>query len=160
MEIIVVILMICMLLLVAIPVVPVAAVEWAIFMVFGALTAFNQISAPAAIVATLFMIIGSTSQYWAPFLGLKGKQMSCLGIIGFFIGAMIGTAVIPVPILGTVAGGVIAVILIEFLNTQDWRKSLVGGKAAFTTYIIGMAMELVFSILIIGTFVVSLTTSG
>jgi len=160
MEVLVLILMVLVLLLVFIPVVPVAAVEWAIFMIFGALTGFEQLTVPAAIVATVFMVIGSTSQYWAPFLGLKGKQMSCLGIIGFFIGAMIGTAVIPIPILGTIIGGILVVIAIEFLNTQDWRKALVGGKAALKTFVIGMAMEFVFSVLIIATFVFSLTTGG
>ena len=158
MEVIVLILMVCMLLLIVVPVVPVTAVEWAIFMIFGALTAFDKLSIPAVGVATAFMIIGSTSQYWAPFLGLKGKQMSCLSIIGFFVGAMLGTAIIPIPILGTLIGGILVVIAIEFLNTQDWRKALVGGKMALQTFIIGMAMELVFSILIIITFVVSLST--
>ncbi len=158
MEILVFIIMVAALLLIMIPAVPVSAVEWAILMIFGALTAFEQITVPAAILATVLMVIGSSSQYWAPFLGLKGKQMSCLSIIGFFIGAIIGTAVIPIPFLGTIVGGVLAVMVIEFLNTQDWRASLIGGKAALKTYIIGMVMEFVFSVLIIITFVVSVTT--
>lgn len=160
MEVIVLILMVVALVLIVIPAVPVTAVEWAIFMIFGALTAFDKLSVPAIVVATVFMVIGSTSQYWAPFLGLKGKQMSCLSIIGFFVGAILGTAIIPIPILGTLIGGILVVIAIEFLNTQDWRKALVGGKMALQTFIIGMAMELVFSILIIITFVVSLSTVG
>jgi len=160
MDVLVLLLMIVALALVIIPVVPVAAVEWAIFMIFGALTGFDRLTPAAALVATVFMVIGSTSQYWAPFLGLKGKKMSCVGILGFFVGAMLGTAVIPIPFVGTIIGGVIAVIAIEFLNTQDMQKALVGGKSALTTFVIGMGMELLFSVLIILTYVVSLSTSG
>ena len=156
---IVMILMMLSLFLVFIPVVPVAAVEWAIAMVFGALTAFERLTIPAAIVMTVFMVIGSTSQYWAPFLGLKGKQMSWLGILAFFVGAILGTA-IPVPIIGTLIGGLIAVIIVEFINSQDWRKALIGGKAALKTFIVGMVMEFIFSAMIVATMIISLATTG
>lgn len=154
---IVLFLMIAALFLVLIPVVPVAAVEWAIAIVFGALTGFERLTIPAAVVMTLFMIIGSTSQYWSPFLGLKGKQLSCLGIIAFFVGAMIGTGI--VPLIGTVIGGMIAVMIVEFINTQDWKQALVGGKTALRTFVIGMVMEFVFSAMIVATMIVSLATS-
>lgn len=160
MEIIVVVIMLLCLLLVIVPVVPVSAVEWTIAMVFGALTLFERVTIPAAVLITVFMIIGSTSQYWAPFIGLKGKQMSCLGIFAFFLGAMVGTGVIPIPIVGTLIGGILAVIAVEFLNTKDWRMALTGGKMAFTTFMIGMGMELLFSILIVATFIFSVSTTG
>jgi uncharacterized protein YqgC (DUF456 family) len=153
------ILMILALFLVVIPVIPVAAVEWAIAMVFGALTAFERLTVPAAIIMTVFMIIGSTSQYWAPFLGLKGKEMSFLGILAFFVGAILGTA-IPIPIIGSLIGGLIAVIIVEFLNSQDWRKALIGGKAALKTFVVGMVMEFIFSAMIVGTMIISLATTG
>lgn len=150
-------LMILALFLVLIPVVPVPAVEWAIAMVFGALTGFERLTVAGAVVMTLFMILGSTSQYWAPFLGLKGRQMSCLGILAFFVGAVIGTGI--VPLIGTLIGGVIAVMIVEFINTQDWRQALVGGKAALTTFIVGMVMEFVFAALIVGTMIMSLAST-
>jgi uncharacterized protein YqgC (DUF456 family) len=153
------ILMILALFLVVIPVIPVAAVEWAIAMIFGALTAFERLTIPAAIVMTVFMIIGSTSQYWAPFLGLKGKEMSLLGVLAFFVGAILGTA-IPIPIIGSLIGGLIAVIIVEFLNSQDWRKALIGGKAALKTFIVGMIMEFIFSAMIVATMIISLATTG
>jgi len=156
---IVMILMMLSLILVIIPVVPVAAVEWAIAMVFGALTSFERLTVPAAILMTVFMIIGSTSQYWAPFLGLKGKQMSWLGVLAFFVGAILGTA-IPIPIIGTLIGGLIAVIIVEFINSQDWRKALIGGKTALKTFIVGMIMEFIFSALIVATMIISLATTG
>jgi uncharacterized protein YqgC (DUF456 family) len=156
---IVMIVMILALSLVVIPVVPVAAVEWAIAMVFGALTAFERLTLPAVLLMTVFMVIGSTSQYWAPFLGLKGKQMSLLGVLAFFVGAILGTA-IPIPIIGTLIGGLIAVIIVEFINSQDWRKALIGGKAALKTFIVGMVMEFVFSAMIVATMIISLATTA
>jgi uncharacterized protein YqgC (DUF456 family) len=157
---IVMILMMLALFLVVIPVVPVAAVEWAIAMVFGALTSFERLTLPAVSVMTVFMVLGSTSQYWAPFLGLKGKQMSCLGILAFFVGAIIGTGVIPIPILGTLIGGLVAVMIVEFINTQDWRQALIGGKAALKTFVVGLVMEFIFSALIVATMIISLASSA
>ena len=153
-------LMILALILIVIPVVPVAALEWTILMIFGALTGFERLTVPAAIVATTLMILGSTSQYWAPFLGLKGKQMTCLGLIAFFVGAAVGTGLIPIPILGTLIGGVVAVMIVEFINTQNWRQALVGGRAALRTFVIGMIMEFIFAVAIVATMIFSLATTG
>lgn len=152
--------MILALFLILLPMVPVAALEWAILVVFAALTGFERVTIPAAIVATILMIIGSTSQYWAPFLGLQGKQMTCLGLIAFFVGAAVGTGVIPIPILGTLIGGVVAVMIVEFINTQNWRQALIGGRAALKTFIIGMIMEFIFAALIVATMIFSLATTG
>lgn len=151
--------MIVALFLVVVPVVPVAAVEWAVAIIFGVLTSFERFTVPAAIVATLFMILGSTSQYWAPFLGLKGKQMSCLGLLAFFVGAAIGTGAIPIPILGTLIGGIVAVMIVEFINTQDWKAALIGGKVALRSFIVGMIMEFIFASAIVATMIVSLATT-
>ena len=41
-----------------------------------------------------------------------------------------------------------------------WKKSLIGGRAALQTFIIGMVMEFVFSAMIVATMIVSLATTG
>jgi uncharacterized protein YqgC (DUF456 family) len=146
--------------LILIPSVPVTALEWAIALIFGALTGFERFTQTAAIVATLLMIVGSTSGLWMPFLGLKGRQISCMGMIAFFVGMAIGSAVIPIPFLGTILGGVIAVMLIEYLRVGKAKDALESGKSALRVVIYGMIAEFVFATAIVGTMIVSLVLTS
>src|SRR5215207_4115537 len=89
--------MICGLILIVMPVIPVPAVEWTIALIFAAMTDFQRVTPIAVLVMTVLMIIGSTSGFWMPMFGLRGREMSCLGIIGFFVGFLLGSF-IPIPL--------------------------------------------------------------
>ena len=152
-------LMVIGLLLAFVPVVPASALQWAIAMLFGALTQFTRVTIPAAVIMTLLMLAGSTSGLWLPFFGMKGKGVSCLGLIAFMIGCVAGV-VIPIPILGSIIGGIVAVVIVEFARVGTWRAALSGGQAALRVMILGFVLEFVFGLAIFVTFLVSLATTG
>jgi len=144
------------LLLILIPAVPVSALEWGIAMVFGALTGFSRLTPYAAIIATILMLVGSTAGLWMPFFGLRGKQLSCLGLLAFFIGMIAGSALIPLPFIGTIIGGVLGVMLVEFLRLKEINESLRSGGAALRLIIYGMIAEFFFSTALVGTVMLSI----
>lgn len=144
------------LLLIFIPAVPVSALEWAIAMVYGTLTGFTRLTPAAALLITVFMVIGSTSAFWMPFFGLRGKSLSCLGLFAFFVGMALGTALLPIPFVGTIAGGVIGVMLVEFARIQEWRRTIQSGSAALRLVVYGMLAELGFAVAIVLTTIVSI----
>lgn len=148
------------LLLIMVPAVPVASLQWAILMFFGVLNGFDRVTVTAAIVATLFAAIGSTSQFWMPLFGLKGKGISCMGMIAFFVGMVLGTTLIPIPFLGTILGGVAGVIIVEFARLQVWREAIRSGGTALRLVVMGMIAEFAFAVAIILTFIVSLLTTA
>ena len=147
------------LLLIVIPAIPVAALEWAIAMLIGVSTGFMRVTPMTAIVITILMILGSTSSLWAPFLGLKGRQMSCSGLLAFFIGSLFGTFLIPIPVLGTLLGGFIGVLIVEFAYARNLKTATDRSKVAIRVFIYGMILELVFAIGIVITTVVSVATT-
>ncbi|MCA9914898.1 MAG: DUF456 domain-containing protein [Anaerolineae bacterium] len=146
--------------LILIPAVPVTALEWAIAMVLGVLTGFTRLTPVAAIVVTVFMAIGSTSGFWMPFLGLRGRQLSCLGLVAFFIGMVAGSALIPIPFIGTILGGVIGVILVEFARVREVRQAMQSGGSALRLILYGMIAEFIFAVLVILVTVISIITTG
>src|SRR5215212_5551863 len=93
--------MILGLILIIVPVIPVPAVEWAIALIFAAFTGFQRVTPVAAVIMTGLMIIGSTSGFWMPVFGLRGREMSCLGLIAFFAGFLLGGIFIPIPLCGS-----------------------------------------------------------
>lgn len=151
--------MIIGLVLIIIPVIPVPAVEWAIAMIFGAITVFERVTIPAAIVMTVLMVIGSTSGFWMPFFGLRGREMSCLGLIAFFAGLILGQIFIPIPLCGSFIGAVIAVFVVQLAQQRSLKPALAGSGRALQLTLYGMIAEFLFGVLIIAVFCVSILTT-
>jgi uncharacterized protein YqgC (DUF456 family) len=158
-------LMLVSLVLILVPAVPVAALEWAIAIVFAVLTGlqngtpFERLTPAAALLITGLMIFGSTSGLWMPLLGMRGKEFSCLGLVGFFAGVILGGFLIPIPLLGSIIGGMIAVFAIQFLQSRDPKQALQSSGTALKLMFYGMAAEFVFASAIIGVFLVSIATT-
>lgn len=146
--------------LILIPAVPVTALEWAIAMVLGMLTGFTRLTPVAAVIITILMAIGSTNGIWMPFIGLRGRQLSCLGLVAFFVGMIAGSALIPIPFIGTILGGVIGVILVEFTRVKEVRKAMESGGSALRLILYGMIAEFIFAVLVILVTVFSIITTG
>lgn len=133
--------MILCLFLIMIPSIPVTVLEWAIAIIYGALTRFTELNLIGALIVTILMIAGVTSSLWMPFLGLKGRKVSCLSMTAFFVGMFFGS-VIPIPIIGNFVGGAIAVFIVEYLNTGgDADHALDSSEAAFTVILLSMFVE-------------------
>lgn len=151
--------MVASLFLILIPALPVTALEWAIAMIFAALTNFSIVTPGVALWLTLLMLIGSTSGLWLPLFGLRGG-ISCPGLIAFFVGGIIGTAVIPVPFLGTIVGGVVAVLIVEYARVQDWQRALRGGSTALKVILTTMLIEFSFSVLVVASVIAAIIANG
>jgi uncharacterized protein YqgC (DUF456 family) len=152
-------LMVIGLFLAFVPLVPATALQWAIAMIFAAADGFHRVTVPAAVIITLLMLAGSTSGIWLPYFGMKGKGVSCIGLTAFMIGCMVGV-LIPIPIIGSMIGGIIAVVVVEFARVGTWRAAVQGGVAATRVMILGFVFEFVFSLAIFLTFLISLATTG
>ncbi len=129
---------------------------WLISIVYGILTGFQHLTVLSALVITALMLIATTKDIWMPIVGMKTRGVSCSTAIGMFIGGLIGTFAIPIPILGTLIGAIIGAILLELLNLGDLQKALRAGGYAFKSFILGMATEFGFNILIVAVFFASL----
>ncbi len=144
-----------------IPILPGAVLVWAIATVYAALTNFERATAAAVIVITLMMIAAATSDFWLRLFGLGNKNgMSCLSAIGSFIGGMVGTFLIPIPVIGTLVGSVAGALLVELVRIRELAGALRTGRIAFRQFIVGILVNIFLSFAMIGVFIVSVMTTG
>ena len=149
--------------LIVIPAVPVTVLEWAITMIFvvlsTVLTGTSRVTLPAGLLMTAFMLLGATSQFWMPFFGLRGGDLSCTGLLAFFVGMIAGTILIPVPFLGTIIGGVVAVFIVEFARIKETRQAMKSSGTALRVMVYGMIAEFVFAVSIVAVFIITIITT-
>jgi uncharacterized protein YqgC (DUF456 family) len=171
------------LLLILIPAVPVSVLQWAIAIIFGALTGFERLPLWAVGMTSLLALLGSTSGLWLPIFGLKGNQISCMGMLAFFIGMIVGSGLIPIPFVGTIIGGVVGVMLVEYVyadtaqapkgkgkrGARPSRRMSSGarmnhakrqGRAALKTILLSMIAEFVFASLIVMTVFIAIVQTS
>lgn len=153
-------LMIVTLVLAFIPILPGSLMPWAVGIVYGLLTGWTRITPFSAILITMLMLIGVTADYWRPLLGAKTTGMGCRTSIGSFVGGLIGTFIIPIPLLGTIIGLVVGALLIELLQFGDLRKAMGAGQAALKQFAVGYALTIGISVAIFVVFIISVLTTG
>lgn len=158
-----VVLMGASLLLIVIPPVPVGALEWAIAIVFGLATGFTRLTPAAALIITLLMIAGVTSDFWLPALGFRtggADAISCWGMVAFFIGMIVGGIVIPIPVIGSFIGAIGGVMLVEYAQLREAKRAFDSGGKALRMLIYSMVAEFIFAAAIVAVTLISIATTA
>jgi uncharacterized protein len=150
------ILMITGLILAFVPAMPGPFILWGVACGFGALEGFQRLTPTAAIAATVIMVLGATSDLWLRLFGVQTGGLSCLSSVGSFIGGMVGTVLVPIPLIGTMVGVVGGALLVELVRIREWRQAMSAGKTAFKMFVLSYVVQLVASITIFAVFIISL----
>ena len=146
----------CVVLVISIvPFVPGPILMWLVMLAFGFANEFERLHLIAFALATILMLIGSTSDLWMPILGIRTHGASCWGTIGTLIGGLIGTFIIPIPILGTIIGSVIGALLFEFIRVGEVRIAVKSGALALKLFIYGLIAEYTISVMMLIVFLLS-----
>jgi uncharacterized protein YqgC (DUF456 family) len=151
--------MVLTLILAFVPILPGPLMPWAVAIVYGVLTGWQRITPLAAVIMTLLMLVGVTADYWRPLLGAKTTGMGCRTSLGSFAGGLIGTFIIPIPLLGTVIGLVAGALVMEFMQFGDLKKAMGAGRAAFKQFVVGYALTIAISVAIFVVYLVSILTT-
>jgi len=139
---------------IVIPILPGMLLVWFTVVVYAWRTGFETIGYPSLFVITIIALVAGLSNIWLPLLGAQktgaAKRALFLGVVG----AIVGTFVIPLPLLGTVIGYAIGVFLGEFLKVRDWRLALKASLGGVAGWGISTIFEIVAALLILVIFVV------
>jgi hypothetical protein len=141
-----------------VPILPGSLVVWGIALVAGLIDNFQRITPTAFVVMTIIMVIGQLSDFWLPLFGIQSGGLSCTASIGSIIGGMVGTFIIPVPILGTLIGAIIGAWLVDYLQRRNMDTAVTAGKEAARLFAIGYAVRFISSLLIFIVFMISIVT--
>ncbi|NCF69563.1 MAG: DUF456 domain-containing protein [Anaerolineaceae bacterium] len=139
---------------IVVPILPGMLLVWFTVLVYAWRTGFEIIGWPSLVLITLLALITGLSNIWLPLLGAQktgaAKRALFLGVVG----AIIGTFVIPLPILGTVIGYALGVFLGEFMKQRDWRLALKASLGGVAGWGISTVVEIVGALVILLIFVV------
>ncbi len=137
-----------------VPILPGMLLVWFTVLVYAWQTGFEAVGWPSLVIITIIALVAGLSNIWLPLLGAQktgaAKRALFLGVIG----AIAGTFIIPIPILGTVIGYAIGVFLGEFMKVRDWRLALKASLGGVAGWGVSTIVEIVGSLLILAIFVV------
>lgn len=103
------------------------------------------------VVVTLIALITGLSDFWLPLLGAKVSGSSKRALLFGVIGSIIGTFVLP--LLGSIAGYAIGILLGEYQKYGDWEKALRAGAGGLAGWGIATLLQLGGGLLILIIFV-------
>lgn len=152
-------LMVASLGLLIVPAAPVTLLLAVIATLAGFLTGFDTIPVSGLVVIWVVALVGASAEAWLPYFGLRGSGVGCLGIVAFFVGVVVGTFLIPIPILGSVIGGVVCVIGVQVLQLGELRAALRAGGQALKFVLLALLAETVFSLLVLLVWFVMIASS-
>ena len=137
-----------------VPILPGMLLVWFTVLVYAWRTGFEAVGWPSLIFITIIALVAGLSNIWLPLLGAQktgaAKRALLLGVIG----AIAGTFIIPIPILGTVIGYAIGVFLGEFMKVRNWRLALKASLGGVAGWGVSTIVEIVGGLLILAIFVV------
>ena len=143
-----------------VPIMPGPLLMWGIAMAFGVFVDhFTHFTPVAAVLATAIMATGAARDLWLPLLGVRTGGLSCQTSAAAFIGGLIGTFTIPIPIVGTMAGGIIGALIVEYLYRRQISMAMRVGRTVFKLQLIGYVIEVSTTFAIFVVYVVSLLTT-
>jgi uncharacterized protein YqgC (DUF456 family) len=138
---------------VILPVLPGIPMIFIVALVFSILTDFTYLSGQTIILLGILAIISLVLDWIATLFGVKKMGGSYFGVLGAFIGMIVGLLLPGVGIFGFVIGAFIGAFLFELLINKESKKALKAGFGSFIGFLVGGVFKLVIGAAMIGIFV-------
>lgn len=111
------------------PIIPGLIIVWLAALYYaGVVVGFDTFSPWVFALITLIGLVAGTSNIWLAALGARTTGASWRTLIIGFIGAIAGTFLLPIPLVGTIVGYAAGLILAEYIRLGELRPAM---KAAF-----------------------------
>jgi uncharacterized protein YqgC (DUF456 family) len=141
---------------VIIPMIPGTLLIWLSVGAYALLERANDLAAIDPLtfaVITVIALVTGTADLWLPLLGAKASGSSRRALVFGVVGALLGTFLIPIPLLGTVIGYAAGVLLGEYHKHRDWDRAVRAGAGGLAGWGIATILQLGGGLLILLIFV-------
>jgi uncharacterized protein YqgC (DUF456 family) len=136
------------------PVLPGIPIAWLGLFIYAIGTGFERISVVTIIVFAALTALILILDALAPMLGARKFQASKFGVLGAFIGLIIG--VIFLGFWGIILGPFLGAFLFEFLAKRKAKGALKAAFGTFVGYLAGALVKVIFICIMTGFFIASL----
>lgn len=134
--------------LLVIPILPGLVIIWVAALGYGLAAGFGVLGWVMFVLITLLMLVGSVVDNILMGTSAHKEGAPWWVILLAMLAAILGSFLIPVPILGGILAALLTLFGIEWLRRKDWRKALASikgmmvgwGWAFVIRFIIGMVM--------------------
>jgi len=135
------------------PVLPGVPIIFGAAFLYALITGFSTISGQTLIVFAILTIVSLGLDWAASIIGIKKMGGSYAGMIGAFMGMIVGLLLPGVGIIGFIIGAFIGAYAMEFLVNKNSRVALRAGLGSFLGFLVGGLMKFVIGVIIIGVFI-------
>jgi uncharacterized protein YqgC (DUF456 family) len=150
---------VCSILLVAglggaiVPALPGVPLAWLGLFIYALATGFERISIAAIVVFFVLMLFTLILDITAPLLGAKKYRASKFGIIGAFLGFVVGIFVLG--LWGIILGPLLGAFLGELIARGKPKQALGSALGTFLGFIAGTLFKTVLVLVMVGFFIAS-----
>jgi len=135
------------------PILPGIPLAWLGLFVYAIGTGFERISIPTVIVFFVLMILIMAIDFLAPMLGAKKFQASKYGILGAFLGLIVG--IIVFGFWGIILGPFIGAFSVELMVRRQPKGAFKSAVGTFVGFIAGTLIKVIFILIMSGFLIAS-----
>jgi len=139
---------------VILPFLPGVSLAWLGLFIYAIFTHFQNISLVAILVFLGLTIISTILDLIIPSLGAKKYKASKWGIVGAFVGSLLGVAFFSLP--GIIIGPFLGALIGELLARRTFKQATKSAWGAFLGFITGALIKTILIFIMIGFLVASL----
>lgn len=156
----VVVIVVCSLLMVVgligvfLPVLPGIPLAWLGLFIYAIGTRFERISIATIVVFFILMLLTLAFDFVAPMLGAKKYRASRWGILGAFVGFIVGVFVLG--FWGIILGPFVGALLGELIASRKPRQALGSALGTLLGFLAGILLKVVLILVMAGFFIASL----
>lgn len=136
------------------PILPGIPLTWLGFFIYAIGTGFDRISLTTTIVFSVLTAIIMVLDFLAPMLGAKKFQASKYGMLGAFLGAIVG--IFALGFWGIILGPFIGAFIFEWLAKRQAKGAFKAATGTAVGCIVGALVKVIFILIMGGFFLASL----
>ncbi|MCA9933882.1 MAG: DUF456 domain-containing protein [Ardenticatenaceae bacterium] len=142
----------------AVPIIPGTLLIWMGTAVYAWHVGFDTFGLTYFLLLSLIAIVTGTADLWLPLISSKAGGASGRAILFGTIGAIVGTFVLPIPIVGTIVGYIGGLLLGEYQKHGDWELAKKAGLRGLAGWGLATAVQFGGGILMLLIFVIRVLT--
>jgi len=139
---------------VVLPVLPGVPLAWLGLLVYGLGNGFEDISILTIVIFFILMLLTLAIDFIAPMLGAKKYKASKWGVIGVFLGFIIG--IITLGPWGIILGPFLGALIGELIALREPGQALKAAFGAMLGFVTGSLLKITLILIMMGFFIISL----
>jgi hypothetical protein len=139
---------------VILPVLPGVPLAWLGLFIYALLTGFEKLSVATIVIFFVLMVLTLMLDFAFPLLGARKYQASKFGIIGAFLGTVVG--IFALGFWGIIVGPLAGAFVGELIARGKPKQALGSAVGAFLGFIAGSLFKIILILIMAGFFIASL----